>query len=316
VTLRRAGPEDEATLAELWAEFEAEVPEPDGFAATSWEAERSQLAAALSDGSVQIAYDDEGATGFAWAAAPSEGRSQLEFVYVRPRARRQGVAKALLSACLGELGGHGVRLISLEVLEANAPARAVWRSLGFTEVSHVMVAPLDALAARVAQASERRSRAAVHVRTADRTSVERAVHQFVPRFPAPVVDDEPNGWMRISDPTLDSDIQAQARLAAELSERLGAVALALALEEGAVVRYRLYERGRMVDEYLSVPTYYGALSTVDELALSANPTLVARLTGASFAQVRQVARTASSSSELPAPEELYTQIAGLLGVEP
>ena len=56
--------------------------------------------------------------------------------------------------------------------------------------------------------------------------------------------------------------------------------VALALEHGAVVRFRLYERGRMVDEYLSVPTFYGSLPVGDELALAANPTLVARLTGA------------------------------------
>ena len=36
----------------------------------------------------------------------------------------------------------------------------------------------------------------------------------------------------------------------------------------------------MVDEYLSVPTWYGELPKGDELALAANPTLVSRLTGA------------------------------------
>ena len=61
---------------------------------------------------------------------------------------------------------------------------------------------------------------------------------------------------------------------------MGVPAVALALEEESVVRYLLFERGRMVDEYLSVPTYYGELNTADELSLSANPTLAARLTGA------------------------------------
>ena len=67
--------------------------------------------------------------------------------------------------------------------------------------------------------------------------------------------------------------------------------VALALEQGAVVRFRLFERGRMVDEYLSVPTFYGELPKADELALEANPTLVARLTGADRDEVRGVART-------------------------
>ena len=59
------------------------------------------------------------------------------------------------------------------------------------------------------------------------------------------------------------------------------------------MRFRLYERGRMVDEYLSVPTFYGELSKGDELALAANPTLVSRLTGADRDEVRRIARTAA-----------------------
>ena len=100
----------------------------------------------------------------------------------------------------------------------------------------------------------------------------------------------------------------------QLSERLGAVVVALALEEGAVVRFLLFDRGRMVDEYLSVPAYYGPLPRVDEIALAANPTLVARLTGADPARVRAVARTAGSLAELPPAPELLAQIAEVLGL--
>jgi len=91
--------------------------------------------------------------------------------------------------------------------------------------------------------------------------------------------------------------------------------VALALEEDAVVRYLLFDRGRMVDEYLSVPTYYGELNKADELALAANATLVARLTGAEPARVRAVARTASTPSELPPARELIEQIAGVMNLE-
>jgi hypothetical protein len=93
------------------------------------------------------------------------------------------------------------------------------------------------------------------------------------------------------------------------------VTVALALE-GPVVRFRLYERGRMVDEYLSVPTYYGPLPKGDELALAANPTLVSRLTGADRDDVKRVARNAASPAELPAAAQLYEQIARLMGLEP
>ena len=143
-----------------------------------------------------------------------------------------------------------------------------------------------------------------------------ALAQFVPRLESPAVRAEANGWIRITDPLTDADRAAQGRLAGELSERLGAVVVALAIEAGAVVRFRLYERGRMVDEYLSVPAFYGELPKGDELALAANPTLVARLTGADRDEVRRVARTAASPAELPPADELYTQIARTMGLEP
>jgi hypothetical protein len=96
---------------------------------------------------------------------------------------------------------------------------------------------------------------------------------------------------------------------------MGVPAVALALEEDAVVRYLLFERGRMVDEYVSVPTYYGELSKADELSLAANATLVSRLTGADPARVRATARTAASPAELPPARELLTQIADVFGLE-
>jgi hypothetical protein len=72
----------------------------------------------------------------------------------------------------------------------------------------------------------------------------------------------------------------------------------------------------MVDEYLSVPTFYGPLPKGDELALAANPTLVSRLTGADRDDVKRVARNATSPAELPSAPELYEQIARLMGLEP
>jgi len=124
-------------------------------------------------------------------------------------------------------------------------------------------------------------------------------------------------WMMSYKPDdlFDRDRDAQRRLGTELSERLGVPVVALALEEEAVVRFLLYDRGRMVDEYLSVPTYYGELNKADELSLAANPTLVARLTGADPARVRTVARTASSPAELPPARELLQEIAAVMNLE-
>jgi hypothetical protein len=177
-----------------------------------------------------------------------------------------------------------------------------------------MASPLDRLKGRLEERDGGEHRASTHVQTDDETSVERAVEQFVPRLEAPQVS-ATDSWIRVADPVFDRDRGAHGRFARELSERLGAVTVALA-QEGEVVRFRLYERGRMVDEYLSVPTHYGELSKGDELALEANPTLVSRLTGATKEDVRRVARTAASPADLPPAAELYVQIANLMGVEP
>jgi len=316
MNIRRATAADEGVLRELLAEFNAEIPEPDDVGPESWEDEWKEISRSLDGGAVYLAEDDQGAAGVAYAAPPDRGRSHLTVVHVRPRARRAGVAKALVLACVREVKERGAKRISLDVLDTNTSAREVWRRLGFQEVAHVMSAPVDALEQRLGEAPLGPSRASTHVQSDDRTSVERALGQFVPRLESPDVRDAANGWIRIADPRLDADRDAQMRFARDLSDRLGAVVVALALEHEAVVRFRLFERGRMVDEYLSVPSFYGAVPKGDELALAANPTLVARLTGAEPEAVRRVARSASSPSELPPASELYEQVAQLMGLEP
>jgi ribosomal protein S18 acetylase RimI-like enzyme len=313
----RAGTEaDEAVLRELWQEFVAEVPEPAGFEPDTWDEDWSCFRRDMGTNGFYVAEDDDGVLGLAHAEAIEPGRWHVETVYVRPRARRRGVATALLRELVSAARAAGATHVSLDVLASNDVARTVWRRLGFEDVEHLMTARVDTLDSRLADIPEGESRASTHVQSDDTTSVERALAQFVPRLEAPDVTVSDGGWIRIADPLLDDDREAQSRLARELSHRLGAVVVALALEHGAVVRFRLYEHGRMVDEYLSVPTFYGALPKGDELALDANPTLVARLTGASRDDVRHAARTAGSPGELPPGPELYEQIARVMRLEP
>ena len=265
-------------------------------------------------GGVFIAEDEQGPVGVARVEAPSHGLARVHLVHVAPRARRQGIAKALLRECAADARARGAEHLSLEVLLANESGVAVWRRLGFEDAWLGMTTSLDAVDRRLDQPEHHDARATTHVQADDMVSVERAIAQFIPRLEA--VDVRANGsWIRVADPVLDRDRQAHGRFARELSERLGAVTVALALE-GEVVRFRLYERGRMVDEYLSVPTYYGELAKGDELALAANPTLVARLTGADREEVRRVARNDVTPAALSPAPELYDSIARMMGLEP
>ncbi|MFL5928001.1 MAG: GNAT family N-acetyltransferase [Gaiellaceae bacterium] len=313
MNVRRATEADQDVLHELWSEFERDVPEPYG-EGEPWEAEWADTLEDIRAGGVFLADDDDGPVGFARIDAPRYGQAHVQIVYVRPRARKQGIAKALLAQCVAAAREGGATWVSLEVLTANQLAVSAWRRLGFVEYAYGMAAPLDALEQRLTSAPPAEMRGTTHAQTDDEQSVQRAIVQFIPRLESPEVRRNAS-WVRIADPVLDRDAEAHARFARELSERLGAVTIALTLER-EVVRFRLYERGRMVDEYLSVPTYYGPLPKGDELALAANPTLVSRLTGADRDEVKRVARTASSPAELPPAEELYHDIARMMGVEP
>lgn len=204
------------------------------------------------------------------------------------------------------------------VVEAGREVADGWARAGFVESARILEAPVEALETRLA-GSAGPSFGSIHVQTDDLDGVVRAVRQFVPRMPGgskgSIVAPPRNGWTAVYDELTDRDPEMLRRLARELSDRMGAVVLVLGVEQEKVVRFVLFERGRVVDEYLSVPEFYGPVPPGEVIALAANPTVVARLTGAEPARVRQAARTAKTPEELPSPRELLAELASLLGVE-
>ena len=317
--IRRATEADEPVLRQLWEEFEAEVPEPPGFGLTpeTWDGVWPDVRGLIAEGVVLVAADDEGPVGHAWTAAPKGGRAHVHDVYVRPRARRRGVARALMAETVAALRALGAEWVSLHVVTTNRPALATWERLGFTEVQKTMVAEAAALEEHLAAGRvEGPTFGSVHAQTDDLAGVERAVRTFIPRLgrsAGSIVVPPRNGWIAVYDELCSREPELLRRLARELSDRVG-VAIAIGVEAGEVVRYVLFDRGRMVDEYLSVPEFHGPLPPGDVIALGANPTLLQRLTGAEPARVRAVARTASSPADLPPAAELVGQIGELLGL--
>jgi ribosomal protein S18 acetylase RimI-like enzyme len=319
MTIRRAAASDRDLIRELWEEFERELGGP-AYLQETWEEAWPDLSSTIKNGAALIADDGERAVGFIFCVLGDRGRktAHVTDLYVKPEARGHGIGSQLLAALIDPARSSGLDHVSLEVLVRNPDARRLYERLGFAPVDVFMVAPLGALAERLASDERPQSFGSLHVQTDAEEDVQRAVTQFLPRLGRSTyteVTPARNGWVTVVDELCDRDRSAQRRLGSELSERLGVPAVALALEEETVVRFLLFERGRMVDEYLSVPTYYGDLSKADELSLAANPTLAARLTGADPARVRAVARVASSPSELPSARELLAQIADVLGLE-
>jgi hypothetical protein len=198
------------------------------------------------------------------------------------------------------------------VLETSHEAGDAWIRAGFTETARVLEAPVDELERHLGAGREP-SFGSIQVQSDDVDAVVRAVRQYVPRLPGgsqgSVVLPPAEGWTSIYDELTDREPEMLRRLAKELSDRMGALVLAMGVEEGAVVRYVALERGRVVDEYLSVPEHYGPLPPGEVIALGANPRLMARLTGANPEDVRAAARTARSADELPPAAELLTELA-------
>jgi hypothetical protein len=162
------------------------------------------------------------------------------------------------------------------------------------------------------------SHGSVHLQTDDQAAVVQAVTRLVPRVfrsPATVVSAPRNGWIAVYDDIADREPRQLARLGQELSNATGLVVFTIGIEDAAVVHYIAFERGRTLDEYVSVPDFRGPLPSGDAIALRANPTVVARLTGAHPASIRGVARTAASPDELPPADLLLKELALALGLE-
>src|SRR5918994_925503 len=309
MTIHHATEDDRATLRRLWEQWQSESTAPP-WADTSWEANEAEFDRALAANALFLAEENGEAIGFvsSWL---EDHVARIGDLYVIPAARRSGAGGALVETVIENARARGATHL---LLGANLESLAFYERLGFREESRKVV-----LALHVRQVGAGRSYGAIHVQTDDLAAVERAVHQFVPRLPGKsrgsTVSQPRGGWIAVYDDICDRDPAMLRRLAKELSERLGAVVLALGVEHEEVVRFVLLEAGRVVDEYLSVPEHYGALPPGDVIALAANPRVVARLTGADPGAVRAVARTATSPEGLPPPHELLAGIATAIGLE-
>jgi GNAT superfamily N-acetyltransferase len=289
--IRAATKDDRALVKELRAAFEAEVPDE------LWDDDDEDY-----EWTHVLLADDVG-----MAALDRKGDKTwlLDILYVRPAARGNGLGVELIRAAAEYVQSQGAETLALQVLESNTAAKRLYDRLGFATIERTLATPVTAL---LAPAEETPTIGAVHVQNDDADKVRRDAAKVLRREPEVTTGD--NGWSRV-----EANPGELRNLARELSFTTG-VSVALSLEAGAVVRYVLFDRGSMVDEYLSVPEYFGELPPGDVYALGANPTVVARLTNADPARVRAVARTASSPSELPPAPELYAQIADVLGVQP
>ncbi|HEY7381614.1 MAG TPA: GNAT family N-acetyltransferase [Gaiella sp.] len=316
MSVRRATTDDLPALMELWRAFEREVP-----AASHVQVDHDRELREIRDiveGELAFLAENDGApSGFVLCRRRGPGVAYLSDLYVVPSARRGGLATALVREVAETLAEQGIDHLELEVQAANAGARVVYQRWGFVEHLLTLNAPVEQLRERLAPGRHALSFASIHVQTDDRGWVERTVAQFAPRIGSKRsrVEGPRNGWTTVYDEVADTDPGALLRFSREISDRMGAIVIALAFEVDQVVRMIALDRGGIVDEYLSVPEFYGQLPPGDVIGLAANPTVLSRLTGADPARVRAVARTAATPAELPPPRELLRELGSLLGLE-
>jgi ribosomal protein S18 acetylase RimI-like enzyme len=317
--VRQAAGEDFEAIAELWRLFDHELPPPTHEGPADVEKELREVAEIIESEIALVAEDDDGTpVGFALARGRAPGFGTLTDLYVARDARRSGIATELMREVLSEFRKRGIEQLDLEVLASNQVARSLYARWGLRDEVLIMTASVSGLEERLG-GQEASSFGSIHIQSDDLSTVEQAVRQFVPRLPGgsrgSIVTPPRSGWIAVYDDVCDRNPEMLRRLARELSDRMGAVTLLLGVEREELLRMILFERGRIVDEYLSVPEFYGPLPPGDVVGLAANPTVVARLTGADPDAVRRVARTAPSPADLPPARELLSDLAAVVGVD-
>lgn len=305
--IRQATADDLPLVRDLWDEFGSEIPDAP-WRDPDHDDDFGRIEKALADGGVLLADED----GIAVVSTIGSRTAELDFLHVRPQARGKGLAAELMREAVDLVRERGLEMLELHVLASNTDARAVYERWGFEPVELVVAARLDELAQRLVPA-DGPTFGFVHVQTDDVEKVKRDAAKYLRIEPDVEVE---GNWVRVRSEATDEDPELLKRLAKELSYTTGGVVLSLGVQRGAVVRYDLFDRGSDIDEYLSVPEYFGPLPPGDVYALGANATVVGRLTGADPRRVREAARTAASPSELPPAQELYEQIATVMGVQP
>ena len=317
MSIRGATVDDLPALEAFWRAFEAEIPAPpheEVDAAT----ELGEIREIVESGLGWVAERDGTVVGMALARRRNPRTGRLTDLYVAPEARRTGVAEALVRAVVDRFTEDGVEVVDLEVVASNAAARAVYAHWGFREETLTLAAPVAVVAERLGEPASQPSFGSIHVQTDDVDRIVKAVEMYVPRLPGrssgSIVSQPRSGYVTIYDDVCDRDPAMLRRLAKDISSRTGLVVIAMGVEEEAVARMIMFDRGGIVDEYASVPEYHGPLPPGEVIALRANPVVVERYTGATQAAVRAATPVADSPDELPSAREVLANLSAALGL--
>jgi ribosomal protein S18 acetylase RimI-like enzyme len=131
VLIRRAIPDDVPALRALWSEFSNE--------ATFTPYPGSPFSESLVTEHLAFVAEEAGeAVGCVYAALPSEHYGFVFGLYVRPAARRRGLAQSLMRTVAEALRDEGRRYVVLSVDTPNEAARSLYEQLGFVDAASTL----------------------------------------------------------------------------------------------------------------------------------------------------------------------------------
>jgi ribosomal protein S18 acetylase RimI-like enzyme len=133
ISIRRAGPEDAATIARLLHDFNTEYSEP----TPGVETLTGYLRPLLEEEEIAVLLAGDGPDGFSlfrfrpcyWTGDPE---AHLQELYVVPPLRGHGIGRALLEATIAASREAGATGIDLNTGETDTAARGLYESFGFT----------------------------------------------------------------------------------------------------------------------------------------------------------------------------------------
>jgi putative acetyltransferase len=137
-----AGPPDFAVARELFQKYAAQLEIDLCFQGFAAELDRLTSMYAPPAGSLILARSGKSPIGCGAIRRLSDESCEMKRLYVRPEARGTGLGRNLAERLVGRAAALGYRRMYLDTLVEMAPARGLYRSLGFRETAPYYDNPL------------------------------------------------------------------------------------------------------------------------------------------------------------------------------
>jgi ribosomal protein S18 acetylase RimI-like enzyme len=136
-------PADIERARELFLEYQAHIGVDLCFQGFSEEVATLPGSYARPSGRLLLATDEKLVVGCV-ALRPLQGSDcEMKRLYVRPQARGTGIGRPLATSAIDEARRAGYARVVLDTLASMTEARALYRSLGFTEVTPYYPNPIE-----------------------------------------------------------------------------------------------------------------------------------------------------------------------------